>query len=528
MKSKLIVNIFKNTNFIIFILFGILSYLLFYNLGEYDQPTANLWINRSYKFFYEVKTKNFDQTYLFYHPGVTLMWLVGPVVYYFPKYTMYLYNQTIDPFDAKVFYEFNKLALIPIVTTVFATIILNLFIIKKLFSKNIALIFLLLVISEPFFIGNARSIHVDTLQTVFIFTTFLTSLYYLQSKNKLYLLLSGLFLGLSILTKITTVIIVPYLGLLYLTNYLSFKQINKSILKTTLNFLAIILICSTLFFALWPIMWTQPIQTLQKIYQDGIAESGFEHNLGYNYIYFTSISNDSIITKVIHYPLQFIFRTNGFLIILSLISLTYLLKLKNNIFIKKNKILILCALFPLYYLVLMSTSGKMIFRYLLIIYPFFHLFLALSINKLLKTRFRIIIIALLLFAIIDSSLSSTNSLTYYNTIVGGISSSKSTIYTDQAGAGLYNIADDLNKVENIGNQSVAVFDNNSFSGFFAGDTLKLKNHNYTNNKVNTDFVIIGVQNDNKYFDTNRKDYKLIKQYKYRGQTHWDLYKKVTN
>src|SRR3989344_9169294 len=103
MKSKLIVNIFKNKNFVIFILLGILCYLLFYNLGEYNQPTANLWINRSYKFFYEVKTKNFDQTYVFYHPGVTLMWLVGPVVYYFPKYTMYFYNQTINPFDARVF-----------------------------------------------------------------------------------------------------------------------------------------------------------------------------------------------------------------------------------------------------------------------------------------------------------------------------------------------------------------------------------------------------------------------------------------
>jgi len=451
-------------------LFFILCLSFYYNLGEYNQPTANLWVQRAYRFFYEIKTHNPDQTYIFYHPGVTLMWLVGPVVYYFPKYTLYFYNQVIDPYNSIVFYQFNKLALIPIVTTILITILVNLFLIKKLFSSTIAILFLFAIVSEPFFIGNARSIHVDTLQTVFIFTTFLSSLCYLKLKNKLYLAISGLFLGLAMLTKVTTIIVIPYLGLIYLINYFLLKKSYKSILKTVYNFLPLILISGAIIFVLWPVMWYTPLKTLQKIYQDGIAESGFEHNLGYNYIYFANISNNSVVTKVIHYPLQFLFRTNGFLIVLLLISLTYLLRIKNKIFIKKNMLLIAVLLFPIYYIALMSVSNKMIFRYLLIIYPFFHLLLAFSINKLLKTKLKFVIICLLLFALTDSILSSTNSLTYYNTLLGGINGSKQIIYTDQAGAGLYNIAKDLNQVQKIKNKSVAVYDYNSFSAFFAGDT----------------------------------------------------------
>ena len=517
MKKKLIITF----------LLGILTLLLFYNLGEYNQPTADLWINRSYKFFYEVKTKNFDQTYIFYHPGVTLMWLVGPVVYYFPKYTNYLYNQTINPFDARVFYEFNKLALIPVVTTIFGVIILNLYLIKKIFSKNIALIFLSLLISEPFLIGNIRSIHVDALQTFFIFTCFISLLYYTKISQYKYIIISGLFLGLALLTKVTSIIFIPFIGLILLASNQTKYTLKKTLLLTTLNFTILIFSTIVMFYIVWPVMWTDPIQTLSNIYQDGIAESGFEHNLGYDYMYFANIPNNSLITKLLHYPIQFIFRTNGFLLILLTISLIYIFKLKKQILQKENLVLILLSLLSIYYIILMSTSGKMIFRYLLIIYPFFHLFLSIGINSLLKTRFKFIIVILLFLAISESLLTSTNSLTYYNSLLNGITGSKNTIYTDQAGAGLYQIVLDLNNISNIENKSVAIYDYNSFSSFYAGDTLKLKNHNYTTNTVNTDFVIIGVQNDTKYFDIDRKDYKLIKEYKYKEQTHWSLYKKLS-
>jgi len=321
MKKKLIITF----------LLGILTLLLFYNLGEYNQPTADLWINRSYKFFYEVKTKNFDQTYVFYHPGVTLMWLVGPVVYYFPKYTNYLYNQTINPFDARVFYEFNKLALIPIVTTIFGVIILNLYLIKKIFSKNIALIFLSLLISEPFLIGNIRSIHVDALQTFFIFTCFISLLYYTKISQYKYIIISGLFLGLALLTKVTSIIFIPFIGLILLASNQTKYTLKKTLLLTTLNFTILIFSTIVMFYIVWPVMWTDPIQTLSNIYQDGIAESGFEHNLGYDYMYFANIPNNSLITKLLHYPIQFIFRTNGFLLILLTISLIYIFKLKKQI-----------------------------------------------------------------------------------------------------------------------------------------------------------------------------------------------------
>jgi len=521
--KKLILSIRKNSLFLVLLL---MIFAFYYKLGEYNQPTANLWIERSYKFFFLAKTKHFLETYLFYHPGVTLMWLVGPIVYYFPKYTNFIYNQTIDPHNAKVFFEFNKLALIPIVTTISSLTLISYLFIKKLFSKNIAILFLIFLISEPFFIGNSRSIHVDTLQTMFIFTSFLATLNYLKKEGRLYLLVASVLLGFALLTKITTVIYLPFLAILLLTKYFSKKDLIKATFKTSKVFLTMLVVSVITFILFWPVMWSKPINTIKTIYQDGIAESGFEHNLGYDYLYFGNIPNDSIITKILHYPLQFAYRTNGFTLLIGILLLIFLLKEKKSILKVNNKLLIVSVLFPLYYLALMSMSGKMIFRYLLIIYPFFHLFLAIGVSKLLQTKYKKLIILIIFLAITDAFTSYPNSLTYYNTLLGGINGSKFVVYTDQAGAGLYNIANDLNKIKDIQDKSVAVYDNNSFSDFFSGDTLKLKNHNYTDNVVNTDFVIIGVQNDYKYFNQKRQDYKLIKEYKYKNQTHWWLYKKV--
>src|SRR3989344_6706104 len=177
-----------------------LIYALFYELGyEYSQATADLWINRSYRFFLAFKSNDFEDTYVFYHPGVTISWLVGAVTYYFPKYLRWKYGYVLDPLNPQVFPEFNFLSLVPIVLSIFLTILISYFLLKKFLDKWASLIFVFLLSTEPFFISNTRSIHMDAFVTMFVFLSYLTLIVYFFAERwrYSYLILSSCFFALS-------------------------------------------------------------------------------------------------------------------------------------------------------------------------------------------------------------------------------------------------------------------------------------------------------------------------------------------
>ena len=77
-------------------------------------PDSINWQPRSYNFALALTQGNFAGTYQVYHPGITMMWLVGPVVYnigqYFTSHGYELYSK-----DTFIYYDYGaKLALISI------------------------------------------------------------------------------------------------------------------------------------------------------------------------------------------------------------------------------------------------------------------------------------------------------------------------------------------------------------------------------------------------------------------------------
>jgi hypothetical protein len=129
-------------------------------------------------------------------------------------------------------------------------------------------------------------------------------------------------------------------------------------------------------------------------------------------------------------------------------------------------------------------------------------------------------------SVIETLFVYPNSLVYYNPLFGGMRGAAKIINTDQAGAGLSSIAYELNTYPNSESITVAVYDSVPFSQYSKSDVRMLKKYNPVTNPVNTDYVIIGVQGDTAFFDIKDSKYKLIKEYKYRGQTHWYMFKKV--
>jgi len=520
-------------------------YALFYKLGyEYSQPTADLWVNRAYRFFVSFKGKDYSGTYVFYHPGVTISWLVGAVIYYFPKYMMHRYGYTLDPLNSKIFPEFNFLALIPIEVVIFLSVMFVYFLIYKYVNKWVSLLFLFFISTEPFFIGNARSLHMDAFVAIFMFVSFISMLFFLY-KNKLYLfIISCLFFALSLLTRSNSFILLPYIFLILLyKSFLETKQTKNIIYFFVFKAGAFLFISYVFVIIFWPTLWVDPIHPFIRMLQEGVFSTGLGDETSSRLIYFIDTSNNSLVTKLFHYPLQFVYRVNSFLALsffyFLLIFLRPLSIKKIYIFVKQRKkvnldtLMVLILGYIVFYTVVISYPDKMIFRYMLPIIPFVVFFVSFSLYRYISaTYFNIKKIIIFVFfgfgTFILSYIVYPNSLVYYNPFLGGIKGSSRMVNTDQAGAGLSKIAYELNKNTRANDLSVAVYDAPVFKLYFYGKTKELKAYNPFTNIVDTDYVILGVQNDTNYFNPINSKYILVKSYKYLGQNQWYLYKKITN
>ena len=131
-------------------------------------PDAVNWHYRSEQFVVGLKTLDFKKTYQHYHPGVTLMWIVGPTVEIIKQ--IYPAENIYSQFNFEVFHFASKFVL------VFVQLVLTLAILYQL-SKIIGFTKAYFVIAlyslEPFFVGNSRLLHLDVLLTLFLFLSFL-------------------------------------------------------------------------------------------------------------------------------------------------------------------------------------------------------------------------------------------------------------------------------------------------------------------------------------------------------------------
>lgn len=203
-----------------------------------------------------------------YHPGVTLMTLSGIssrigkkiLTNTLPNYAPCNYKEQACPF-LKTEVVIAKIPLI-IVFSIGFYIMLQL--ISTKFNTLTALTFGAFVIYEPFLYLTSRDLHLDYLQTTFMV---LSALFFYKAKNYKYVILSGISLGLAILTRFPSTLFVP--GMLLLTTF------NKDGIK---KFMALISISALTFILLYPPMWKYPVNTLRFII-NGSTESTLSHNV---------------------------------------------------------------------------------------------------------------------------------------------------------------------------------------------------------------------------------------------------------
>ncbi len=315
--------------------------------SDMTNSDAIRWHERSENFINAFVNGNYKDTYQKYHPGVTLMWIVGTTKYFLGEFRV-LGMGTHVTYDNKDWYEtvdfVSKLSVLATITLLFSV---SLNIIYKLYGAKIAILFGFMVAVEPYLIGIDRWLHLTSLETYLCLTSFLVILY----KQKIgYLVGSAFLLSLAILTKISALFILPVI---------LFIVLKRNSVKHTFLYLTLISIFIFIFF---PALWVEPIATLAKILSaSGSAIDG-------------SLRSENSLTSYSFYFVVLAIKTSVVTIVLLLVALKN--SFRNKLTGSKYLVIYFCLIF-----VGLTSSGQKIDRYVVTLLPILLLFIAVNINN---------------------------------------------------------------------------------------------------------------------------------------------------
>jgi hypothetical protein len=397
-------NFFDTQSINLLILFLSFLFFILTSFGSYFDvinPDSINWHTRSYNFIQAINSHHFSDTYQVYHPGITLMWLMGPTLYFDSNF------YTKENFLDKDYLAKHVIYLVLTINFFFSLKLLTHFLKPATLS-----LFSVLYIFEPFFLGVRRLVHLEGLMVSFLFLSFLLLATYSLKKSKIiYLGFSIFTFVLALYTKSAAVVVLPI--------FLLFFLFSKNSIKAKFqHFLISITFGIAFLYILFPALWESPIKNSQlffsKIYE-GASLIGYEgrrevgtSGQGENLILSKSHSKvsyfylDSILFTLS--PIFWVFLISTLpLIVYLFYRYFYFNNLKKEVLKKiisnsNFKLIVFTLLCFLIYFVTYSLSTKSYERYSHIFFPFLVLYISLILN-LIASKFSIISILIYLFFI---------------------------------------------------------------------------------------------------------------------------------
>ena len=325
---------------VIFLVLGINLAFGLPRLTHFSAVDEPYWtFTRIPKFWTAVATQKWRSTNINDKPGITTAIITGPGLW------------LIDPLNVKSFLSNPKsLAMVREVLKVYASfrlpnylltligLFLIFFFIRKLLGERIALISAILIGLSPIILGISLVINPDSLLWIFISLSILSYLVHYQNKlpldfpskkplslgayvraftrRKKYILFSGIFLGLALLTKYVANIVFIYFFALIFLRYILEKETKQSIDRyfkdNLLDFALVIIVSAAVFGALFPATWIHP----NMILNGTIFSAAFKSVWPAFAAIAVSVLLDAIFLKgyLLHYPLDFLRKHANFFI----------------------------------------------------------------------------------------------------------------------------------------------------------------------------------------------------------------------
>ena len=165
---------------------------------------------------------------------------------------------------------------------------------RLLWGRGVALLGLVLVALDPFYLAHSRFLHLDavlasamTLSLLSLLISVRSPVSNVQSQRKQgnkytrkqgFLVLSGALGGLAMLNKSPGMFLVPFVALLLAANVLRRGVSRQALLRAARDLAVWVLVAGVVYVALWPAMWVDPVGTVQGVLAKaiGYAEGGHE------------------------------------------------------------------------------------------------------------------------------------------------------------------------------------------------------------------------------------------------------------
>lgn len=265
----------KKYKFYLLLLIPLAVYFSFglQHLAKFETADEHLWMydpvdGRIHAYWRAIETHNWTQTRINDKPGITLAYISGigmlfeknaadRVVEYGSHYRVY------NPDKAE---EINWLFRLPILIFNGLFSFFFLWALKRLTGNGwLALLASSLILLSPIIVGISQIINPDSLMWVFSTAAILSFLIFLKEAKKKFAVMTAIFLGLALLSKYTSVILVPYffilifLYLIYNVRNFDKEGIFRSrVLLYTVGYFSIIAGAIAVFAIMMPAVFRHP------------------------------------------------------------------------------------------------------------------------------------------------------------------------------------------------------------------------------------------------------------------------------
>jgi 4-amino-4-deoxy-L-arabinose transferase-like glycosyltransferase len=356
------------------------------SLNAFSAIDEYQWQRGARTFINGLLSGDFSATYCRFHPAVTDMWLIAIGLGF--KYLL-LFLQGGHPAGFQAFLEqsifpgypnadFLVAERLPFALVTSISVVLVYFLVRKLFGNPTAWLGAGLLALDPFYISHSRVVTPDGLLASFMTLSILSFIVYLVcERSRYYVIFSGFAAGLALLTKISSLLLVPIVGVLtILMGLWEIHRVGRPQSQTGLRFLGDLTIWGGVafltFFCLWPIMWVAPVNTIQRMAVDMNEISG-----GWHQFLMGRRTEDP---GPLFYPIVLLFRTTPLTLIGAVASLIFSsrVSLQQETRNPKNEIgealpastsLVMLVIYIILFALLMSSGSTKFDRFLLPIFP---------------------------------------------------------------------------------------------------------------------------------------------------------------
>ena len=350
-------------------------------LNRFIVPDEVRWTCRSINFQQALSRGDWKNTFRTGHPGVITTWLGSLFINDDDTRIRTMCEDTLD--GRKVVWAGETLedrthlmqqlgqllfdARVGVALFTWTCVVGIYFLTRHLWGAKVALLSLILISLDPFFLALSRFIHVDAvlagLMTISVLGLIASTREASSEHVRVALLvLSGIATGLAILQKSPAMFLGPFAVLVLGLDVLRKGFSRKLIFKAARNLVLWGLIAVAVYVAMWPSLWVDPVGTLRRVLDKALGYAEMGHGSGN---YFMGRPDDD--PGWLFYPVATAFRLGPLALLGLVVAMIWVVRSRDDAERRIGAAVLLA--FALSFWVFMSLGDKMFDRYFLPVYP---------------------------------------------------------------------------------------------------------------------------------------------------------------